>query len=69
VGSVDTGVAWDITPRWSLSMGYRVVGVGNVALSDQSWPNSITSPASLSVLNTAGSTIVHGGFAGFEGRY
>lgn len=69
VGSVDTGVAWDITPRWSLSMGYRVVGVGNVAQSDQSWPNSVTSPASLSVLNTAGSTIVHGGFAGFEGRY
>lgn len=69
LGSVDTSVAWDVTPCWSLWMGYRVVGVGNIAQSDQSWPNSVTSPASLSVIHTTGSTIVHGGFAGFEGRY
>lgn len=69
LGSVDTGVAWDVTDQWSLSMGYRVVGVGNIAQADGQWPGSITSPASLSGISAGSSTIVHGGFAGFEGRY
>ena len=69
VGSVDTGVAWDVTPAWTLSMGYRVVGVGNVIQSDAVWPTSITSAGSLSTLSTSGSSIIHGGFAGFEGRF
>jgi len=69
LGSLDAGLAWDVTRNWSLSLGYRVVGLGNVAQSDASWPTSVTSPVSLSQINTAGSTFVHGGFAGFEGRY
>jgi hypothetical protein len=69
LGSLDAGLAWDVTRHWSLSLGYRVVGVGNIAQSDPSWPTSVTSAASLSHINTVGSTFVHGGFAGFEGRY
>ena len=69
LGSLDAGLAWDVTRRWSLSLGYRVVGVGNIAQSDPAWPTSVTSPSSLSHINAAGSTFVHGGFAGFEGRY
>jgi len=69
LGSVDTGVAWDVTDHWSLSMGYRVVGVGNVAQADAQWPTAITSPGSLSGITAGSSTIGHGGFAGFEGRY
>jgi len=69
LGSVDTGVAWDVTDRWTLSMGYRVVGVGNIAQADGQWPPVITSPASISGINGGSSTIIHGGFAGFEGRY
>jgi len=69
LGSVDTGVAWDVTDHWSLSMGYRVVGVGNIAQADAQWPTAITSPGSLSGITAGSSTIVHGGFAGFEGRY
>ncbi len=69
LGSVDTAVAWDVTDRWSLSMGYRVVGVGNIAQADGQWPTVITSPGSLSGIEAGSSTIVHGGFAGFEGRY
>ena len=69
LGSVDTGIAWDVTDRWTLSLGYRVVGVGNIAQADGQWPASITSPDSLSGIAAGSSTIVHGGFAGFEGRY
>jgi len=69
LGSVDTGLAWDVTDQWSLSMGYRVVGVGNIAQADGQWPTSIVSPDSLSRISAGSSTIVHGGFAGFEGRY
>jgi hypothetical protein len=69
LGSVDTGVAWDVTDRWTLSMGYRVVGVGNIAQADGQWPPVISSPASISGIDAGSSTIIHGGFAGFEGRY
>jgi len=69
LGSVDTSVAWDVTDRWSLWMGYRVVGVGNTAQADGQWPTVITSPGSISGIEAGSSTIVHGGFAGFEGRY
>jgi hypothetical protein len=69
LGSVDTGVAWDVTERWSLWMGYRVVGVGNIAQADAQWPSLIASPASLSGVAAGSETIIHGGFAGFQGRY
>lgn len=69
LGSVDTGVAWDVTDRWSLWMGYRVVGVGNIAQADGQWPTLVTGPASLSGIDAGSSSIVHGGFAGFQGRY
>jgi hypothetical protein len=69
LGSVDTGIAWDVTDRWTLLLGYRVVGVGNIAQADGQWPTTITTPASLSGISAGSSTIIHGGFAGFEGRY
>jgi hypothetical protein len=68
LGSVDTGVVWDVTDRWSLSLGYRVVGVGNIAQADGQWPTLITNE-SLSGIAAGSSTIIHGGFAGFEARY
>ena len=69
LGSVDGLVAWDITDHWSLWLGYRVVGVGNILNADSVWPTAITGPGSLALIDTTGSTIVHGGFAGFESRY
>ena len=69
LGSVDTGVAWDVTEHWTLSIGYRVVGVGNIAQADGQWPSFIATPASLSGISAGSSTIIHGGYAGFEGRY
>jgi hypothetical protein len=69
LGSVDTGIAWDVTEHWSLWLGYRVVGVGNIAQADGQWPALISSPDSLSGVSAGSETIIHGGFAGFQGRY
>jgi len=69
LGSIDTSVAWDVTDRWSLWIGYRVVGVGNVAQADGQWPALVAGPASISGVEAGSSTIIQGGFAGFEGRY
>jgi hypothetical protein len=69
LGSVDTGIAWDVTDRWTLSIGYRVVGVGNVAQADGQWPVLLAAPDTIPGLSAASSTIIHGGFAGFEARY
>ena len=69
LGSVDTGVAWDVTENWSLWLGYRVVGVGNIAQADGQWPSTITSPESLSGIAAGTEMIIHGGFAGFQSRY
>ena len=70
LGSVDTLVAWDVTDRWSLWMGYRVVGVGNISQADQQWPTAIPpAPADLSGIAAGSESIIHGGFAGFEARY
>lgn len=70
LGSVDTTVAWDITKQWSLWIGYRVVGVGNIAQADGQWPATIPAPVgSLSGVAAGSETIIHGGFAGFESRY
>jgi hypothetical protein len=69
LGSVDTSIAWDVTDHWSLLLGYRVVGVGNIAQADGQWPALIVSPDSLSGIAAGSDTIIHGGFAGFESRY
>ena len=70
LGSVDTSVAWDVSDRWSLWIGYRVVGVGNIAQADGQWPSTIPpSAASLSGVAAGSESIIHGGFAGFESRY
>lgn len=70
LGSVDTSIAWDVTDRWSLWIGYRVVGVGNIAQADEQWPATIpASAASLQGVTAGSDSIIHGGFAGFESRY
>jgi len=69
LGSLDGLVAWDVTDHWSLWVGYRLVGVGNILQADTVWPSSISAPGSLALINTNGSTLIHGGFAGFESRY
>ena len=70
LGSVDTSINWDLSDRWSLWMGYRVVGAGNISQADQQWPNAVPPTVNqLSGVTVGSESIVHGGFAGFEKRY
>ncbi len=70
LGSIDTSINWDFSERWTLWMGYRVVGVGNISQADQQWPNTVpTTIDQLSGITVGSESIVHGGFAGFEKRY
>jgi hypothetical protein len=45
------------------------VGVGNIAQADGQWPSDITTAGDLTGITGGSSTIVQGGFAGFQGRY
>jgi len=69
LGSLDALVAWDATDRWSLWIGYRLVGASGLAQADGSWPTTISGPDSLGGIENDTGTLVHGGFAGFEGRF
>lgn len=69
LGSVDAGVAWDVTERWTLWAGYRVVGVGNVAQADGKWPSTLADPATTGATTAGSETVLHGGYAGFQGRW
>lgn len=69
LGSVDAGAAWDVSDRWTLSLGYRVVGVDNVAQSDGQWPSTLAAPADVPPLSAGTFTVIHGGYAGFQGRW
>lgn len=69
LGQLDAGLVWDITRNWTLFIGYRLVGLANIAQSDAPWPTVVTGPGSLAHIDATGGTFVHGGFAGFEGRY
>lgn len=69
LGSVDTGAAWDVSDRWTLSLGYRVVGVDNVAQADGQWPSTLGAPADVPEITAGTFTLIHGGYAGFQGRW
>lgn len=69
LGSLDAAVAWDITDRWTLSIGYRLVGVGDIAQADGQWPPVLVSAGALETISAGSSTLVHGGFAGFVSRF
>lgn len=69
LGSVDAGAAWDVSDRWTLSLGYRVVGVDNVAQADGQWPSTLAAPADVPPLSAGTFTVIHGGYAGFQGRW
>jgi hypothetical protein len=69
LGSLDALVAWDVTDQWSLWIGYRLVGASGLAQADGSWPATITTVDSLGGIEDDTGTLVHGGFAGFQGRF
>ena len=66
LAQLDLGVKWQINCNWSLTAGYRVVGVSGVALYADQIPTDFSNYDVISDINTNGSLLLHGGFAGVE---
>jgi hypothetical protein len=69
VGSIDVGFNWAFCPHWSLLGGYRVVAATGVALGDNQIPQFFADEAGWQHINSNGSLILHGAFAGVEARF
>jgi hypothetical protein len=69
LGEVNLGVEYRITPAWSATVGYRAVAVTGVALpTDQIYPD-LRGIQDVLLVDSNGSLILHGGYAGIEYQY
>ena len=69
MGQIDMGVGYDITCNCSLIVGYRAVGITGLALADDQVPAFLAAEGDWTDIESNGSMILHGGFAGLEFRY
>jgi hypothetical protein len=63
LSEIETGLTYTFGPHWRTWVGYRVVGVSNLALADNQFAPD------LGDIKQAGSLILHGGFAGLIWTY
>jgi len=66
LGELDLGLGWHITPRLQASVGYRVVAVTGVALATNQIPYNFAGIQDVADVDSNGSLILHGGYAGAE---
>jgi hypothetical protein len=64
LGEIDTGLNWAITPGLRAFVGYRVVGIANLALADNQFLPFLADSAGFAQIKQNGGLMVHGGFAG-----
>jgi len=70
VGELRVGMDYRFARCWSGSLGYRAVGISGVALSTNQVPvDFIGALDSLHYVDSNGSLILHGGYAGLEYNY
>ena len=69
LAQIDAGVTYAINNNWSLFMGYRLIAVSGVTLSDNQIPHYLAATDELAVPDTNGDLILHGGMAGLEFRF
>jgi hypothetical protein len=69
LGQIDLGLAWDFTRHWSANIGYRAVGITGLALADDQIPAFLAAETDWTDIDSNGSMILHGAFAGLEFRY
>lgn len=69
LAQIDLGVSYDITCHWSATVGYRAVGITGLALADDQVPAFLAAEQDWTDIDSNGSMILHGGFAGLEFRY
>lgn len=66
---IDLGVNWQLTQRWSARIGYRVLAVTGMGLADHQIPHYIVDTPEIADIDTNGTLILHGGFAGVTYNY
>ncbi|MGQ9822993.1 MAG: BBP7 family outer membrane beta-barrel protein [Thermogutta sp.] len=66
----DVRLDWQLSPRWSAFIGYRVVAATGIALADHQFPPFVVDiqDSILAIDNNAG-LVLHGAFAGGEFRF
>ncbi len=66
LAQLDLGVKWQVSSHWAITAGYRVVGVSGVALYADQLPADFSNLDVIRDINTNGSLLLYGGFAGAE---
>lgn len=70
IAELSVGANWNINSCWSLNAGYRAVGISGVALSTNQIPGDfIGALDSIRTVNSNGSLLLHGAFAGVDYCY
>lgn len=66
LGELDLGFNWQMTQRWSVFGGYRMLAVSGVALSDEQIPAFLVDYPDINDINSNGHVILHGAFGGVQ---
>lgn len=69
LAQIDIGVNYFFTPNWSVYVGYRVVAVSGVGLSDAQIPPFLIDTPEIRAIDSNGDLILQGGTAGMIWRY
>jgi hypothetical protein len=64
LAELDSGFSWTFRDGWRAFIGYRVVGVNNLALADNQFLPFLADTQGFSEVKQNGSLILHGAFAG-----
>ncbi len=64
LAELDTGFSWQFANNWRGFLGYRFIGVNNIALADNQFLPVLADTAGFAQVKQDGSLILHGAFAG-----
>jgi hypothetical protein len=66
LGELDTGFVYQISCRTRLNFGYRLIAVNGVALAPNQFPYNFTDANDIQRIDSNGSLLLHGGYAGAQ---
>jgi len=69
LGEIRLAMNYNINCNWRASVGYRAVAVTGIAHSADQIPTNFADIEGVRAINSAGSLLLHGGFAGLEYSY
>ncbi len=66
LGELDLGLGYRISNAWTVTGGYRVMGITGVATAVDSYPQNYSSVAASSVVHASDSYLLHGAYCGLQ---